>query len=109
MILNFWKNSFRFWCNGNKKGKSWSSCYQNVSFKKKKYFLKRIIFQMIYKEIQVQSRLVSLQFQEVIQLVLLPNSSRENVYLSEILNNSDFKKRYKLPIALVKIFQVYQL
>ncbi len=33
----------------------------------------------------------------------LPNSSRENVYLSEILNNSDFKKREtKLPIALGK-------
>jgi len=33
----------------------------------------------------------------------LPNSSRENVYLSEILNNSDFQKReIKLPIALGK-------
>ena len=33
----------------------------------------------------------------------LPNLSRENVYLSEILNNSDFKKRdVKLPIALGK-------
>jgi DNA segregation ATPase FtsK/SpoIIIE, S-DNA-T family len=33
----------------------------------------------------------------------LPNSSRENVYLSEILNNSDFKKTdIKLPIALGK-------
>ncbi len=33
----------------------------------------------------------------------LPKSSRENVYLSEILNNSDFKKRdIKLPIALGK-------
>ncbi len=33
----------------------------------------------------------------------LPNSSRENVYLSEILNNADFKKReIKLPIALGK-------
>ncbi len=33
----------------------------------------------------------------------LPNNSRENVYLSEILNNSDFKKReIKLPIALGK-------
>ena len=33
----------------------------------------------------------------------LPNSSRENVYLSEILNNTDFKKReIKLPIALGK-------
>ncbi len=33
----------------------------------------------------------------------LPNSIRENVYLSEILNNSDFKKReLKLPIALGK-------
>ncbi len=33
----------------------------------------------------------------------LPNSSRENVYLSEILNNSDFKKKEKkLPIALGK-------
>ncbi len=33
----------------------------------------------------------------------LPNSSRENVYLSEILNNQDFKKRdIKLPIALGK-------
>ena len=33
----------------------------------------------------------------------LPNSTRENVYLSEILNNSDFKKRdIKLPIALGK-------
>tara|TARA_B100001093_G_scaffold131930_1_gene124490 strand:+ start:3896 stop:6019 length:2124 start_codon:yes stop_codon:yes gene_type:complete len=33
----------------------------------------------------------------------LPNSHRENVYLSEILNNSDFKKRdIKLPIALGK-------
>ena len=33
----------------------------------------------------------------------LPNLSRENVYLSEILNNSDFKKKeIKLPIALGK-------
>jgi DNA segregation ATPase FtsK/SpoIIIE, S-DNA-T family len=33
----------------------------------------------------------------------LPNSSRENVYLSEIINNSDFKrKENKLPIALGK-------
>ena len=33
----------------------------------------------------------------------LPNSIRENVYLSEILNNSDFKKKeFKLPIALGK-------
>ncbi len=33
----------------------------------------------------------------------LPNLSRENVYLSEIINNSDFKKReMKLPIALGK-------
>ncbi len=33
----------------------------------------------------------------------LPNSSRENVYLSEILNNSEFKrKEIKLPIALGK-------
>ena len=31
----------------------------------------------------------------------LPNNARENVYLSEILNNPDFKKRdIKLPIAL---------
>jgi DNA segregation ATPase FtsK/SpoIIIE, S-DNA-T family len=33
----------------------------------------------------------------------LPNSSRENVYLSEILSNTDFKKNeIKLPIALGK-------
>ncbi len=33
----------------------------------------------------------------------LPNSSRENVYLSEILNTKDFKKKeIKLPIALGK-------
>ena len=33
----------------------------------------------------------------------LPNSSRENVFLSEILNNTDFKKKeIKLPIALGK-------
>jgi DNA segregation ATPase FtsK/SpoIIIE, S-DNA-T family len=33
----------------------------------------------------------------------LPNNSRENVYLSEILNNPDFKKKeVKLPIALGK-------
>jgi len=33
----------------------------------------------------------------------LPNSSRENVYLSEILNNQNFKKKeVKLPIALGK-------
>ena len=33
----------------------------------------------------------------------LPNESRENVYLSEILSNSEFKKReIKLPIALGK-------
>ena len=33
----------------------------------------------------------------------LPNNSRENVYLSEILNNHDFKKKeIKLPIALGK-------
>ena len=35
----------------------------------------------------------------------LPNNSRENVYLSEILNNSDFKKKeIKLPIALGKVY-----
>ena len=33
----------------------------------------------------------------------LPNSTRENVYLNEILSNSDFKnKEKKLPIALGK-------
>ncbi len=33
----------------------------------------------------------------------IPNNSRENVYLSEILNNADFKKKEtKLPIALGK-------
>ena len=33
----------------------------------------------------------------------LPNNSRENVYLSEILNSGDFKKKdFKLPIALGK-------
>ncbi len=33
----------------------------------------------------------------------LPNNTRENVYLSEILNNNDFKKKeIKLPIALGK-------
>ncbi len=33
----------------------------------------------------------------------LPNSSRENVYLSEIIDNSDFKKKeIRLPIALGK-------
>ncbi len=33
----------------------------------------------------------------------LPNNSRENVYLSEILNNTDYKKKeIKLPIALGK-------
>ena len=33
----------------------------------------------------------------------MPNSSRENVYLSEIINHSDFKKKeIKLPIALGK-------
>ena len=33
----------------------------------------------------------------------LPNNSRENVFLSEILNNTDFKKKeIKLPIALGK-------
>ena len=33
----------------------------------------------------------------------LPNPSRENVYLSEILNNTDFKKKeIKLPVALGK-------
>ena len=30
----------------------------------------------------------------------LPNLSRENVYLSEILNHSDFKKRYKITYSL---------
>ena len=36
----------------------------------------------------------------------LPNSERESVYLSEILDNQDFKKKdVKLPIALGKIFQ----
>src|SRR6056300_1030363 len=35
--------------------------------------------------------------------IVLPNSSRENVYLSEILDKADFKKReIKLPIALGK-------
>ena len=49
---------------------------------------------MISQEIQVQSQLEFQLYLEEIQLVLnLPNLSRENVYLSEILNNSDFKKR----------------
>ena len=40
----------------------------------------------------------------------LPNSSRENVYLSEILNNQNFKKReIKLPIALGKNISGYPL
>ena len=38
----------------------------------------------------------------------LPNLSRENLYLSEILNNSDFKKEIKLPIALGKRLQALQ-
>ena len=33
----------------------------------------------------------------------MPNSNRENVYLNEILNNQNFKKKdVKLPIALGK-------
>ena len=40
----------------------------------------------------------------------LPNNSRENVYLSEILNNGDFKKRdIKLPIALGKNISGYPI
>ena len=40
----------------------------------------------------------------------LPNISRENVYLSEILNNSDFKKKdIKLPIALGKSISGYPI
>ena len=40
----------------------------------------------------------------------LPNNSRENVYLSEILSNSDFKKRdIKLPIALGKNISGYPI
>ncbi len=40
----------------------------------------------------------------------LPNNSRENVYLSEILNNSDFKKKdIKLPIALGKSISGYPI
>ena len=40
----------------------------------------------------------------------LPNNSRENVYLSEILNNGDFKKRdIKLPIALGKSISGYPI
>jgi len=40
----------------------------------------------------------------------LPNTSRENVYLSEILNNSDFKKKdIKLPIALGKSISGYPI
>ena len=40
----------------------------------------------------------------------LPNNSRENVYLSEILNDSDFKKRdIKLPIALGKNISGYPI
>ena len=40
----------------------------------------------------------------------LPNNSRENVYLSEILNNSDFKRRdIKLPIALGKNISGYPI
>ena len=40
----------------------------------------------------------------------LPNNLRENVYLSEILNNSDFKKReIKLPIALGKSISGYPI
>ena len=40
----------------------------------------------------------------------LPKSSRENVYLSEIINQSDFKKKdINLPIALGKIYLEFQL
>ncbi len=40
----------------------------------------------------------------------LPNNSRENVYLSEILNNNDFKKKdIKLPIALGKSISGYPI
>ena len=40
----------------------------------------------------------------------LPNNSRENVYLSEILNNGGFKKRdIKLPIALGKNISGYPI
>ena len=40
----------------------------------------------------------------------LPNNSRENVYLSEILNNVDFKKKdIKLPIALGKSISGYPI
>ena len=40
----------------------------------------------------------------------LPNSSRENVYLSEILNSPDFKKKeIKLPIALGKSISGYPI
>ncbi len=40
----------------------------------------------------------------------LPNNSRENVYLTEILNNSNFKKKdIKLPIALGKSISGYPI
>ena len=40
----------------------------------------------------------------------LPNTSRENVYLSEILNNQNFKKKeIKLPIALGKNISGYPM
>ena len=39
----------------------------------------------------------------------LPNASRENVYLSEILDKADFKKDIKLPIALGKNISGTQL
>jgi len=40
----------------------------------------------------------------------LPNNSRENVYLSEIINNSDFKKKdIRLPIALGKSISGYPI
>jgi DNA segregation ATPase FtsK/SpoIIIE-like protein len=63
---------------------------------------------MILLEIQVQS------LQEYATIpgsntvgIELPNNIRENVYLSEILDNADFKKKeIKLPIALGKIFLV---
>ena len=58
---------------------------------------------MTLLEIQVLSLLELQQFLEVTLGIELPNIQRENVYLSEIINYADFKKKeVKLPIALGK-------
>ena len=76
----------------------------NLSLQQELKYQKLLISQMILLEILALNlaRIATIPGRSTIGIEL-PNSSRENVYLSEILSNSDFnKKDIRLPIALGK-------